>query len=157
VVVGCGSAVMSHRPGPTGSSRAGQSAPPHKQPCLQKKHAGSSRKGIGAQDPLQDVQCRFGGLVRWRFWFFRARHQRVGGDGVAVGDVQDRGGQATRWTLPGMAGTAAGWMIAASASTPSTSRGPGLTTMPSASIAQIGTPGRLPATARAWVIAPLRW
>ena len=46
----------------------------------------------------------------------------------------------------GAAGPACGWMTAASASTPLTSRGPGRTTMPSASMAQTGTPGSASAT-----------
>jgi len=50
---------------------------------------GSSGNRVGAQDPLQDVQCRLGGLVRRRLRFLYGPHERVGGDGVAVGDVQD--------------------------------------------------------------------
>lgn len=59
-----------------------------------------------------------------------------------------RRGQRTRRAAAGSRGTAPGCRIAASASTPSTSRGPGRTTRPSASTAQTGRSGR-PAAARA--------
>jgi len=57
------------------------------------------------------------------------------------------------------AGTAAarpGCRMPASASTPSTRRGPGRTMMALASTAQTGTPGNRPATVSAWAAAPAR-
>jgi hypothetical protein len=57
--------------------------------------------------------------------------------------------QPTRWMVAGGAGSAApGCNTAASASTPVTSRGPGRTMMPSASIAQTGRPGSARAAMR---------
>ena len=72
------------------------------------------------------------------------------------GDAQSTVGYLTRSTADD-AGTADGCRIAAIASTPSTSRGPGRTTIPSASIAQIAGPGRAAATATACSAAPARW
>ena len=72
--------------------------------------------------------------------------------------VHLRGPAGTRRAAGGSAAaTAPGCRIDAIASTPSTSRGPGLTTMPSASIAQTGTPGSASAATRACAIAPSRW
>src|SRR5262249_24985245 len=80
--------------------------------------------------------------------------------GEFVNGYRRRGRAHTRtWaTLPGGgAGIASGCSIHAMASTPSTRRGPGRTMIPSASIAQTGTPGIAFATPCASSAAPARW
>jgi SAM-dependent methyltransferase len=76
-------------------------------------------------------------------------------------DAYETAGECTRAIRPGGgAGTASGCRIAAIASTPSTSRGPGRTTSPLPSTAQTGMPGRAPFSAAptpaAWAAAPAR-
>ena len=81
----------------------------------------------------------------------RSRH------GLVPAGAGARGNQATRCTVPGGAsGTAPGCSTAAMASTPEISRGPGRTTMLSASIAHTGRPGSARAASRACSTAPGR-
>ena len=96
--------------------------------------------GRGLHEPAQRAR-------RWTGWSPTAswsRSRTAGSTGCpAEGSCT---GQRTRRTVPGGGGrTASGCRIAAIVSTPSTSRGPGRTTMPSASMAHIGTS---PAAAR---------
>ena len=77
------------------------------------------------------------------------------GTGTA-GRVPDHADMTRATAVSGADGTAAGCRIDAIASTPSTSRGPGRTTMPSASMAHTCAPGNRCATDRACSLAPSR-
>lgn len=87
----------------------------------------------------------------------RRRRRRIADLPPCPGSGRRRRAQATRCTVPGGAsGTTPGCSTAAMASTPEISRGPGRTTMLSASIAHTGRPGSARAASRACSTAPGR-